>query len=96
MRCRPLNQREKTEKSNIVLDIDESNATVSIRNPDNPSDPPKAFTFDHAFNSDATQIQVYKKTAQQIVEACLDGYNGTIFAYGEYSIITFTLITSLL
>lgn len=82
VRCRPLNDREKTEKSSVILDILQAQASVSIRNPDSPNEPPKQFTFDAAFDSNASQIQIYQSTAQQIVEAVLDGYNGTVFAYG--------------
>jgi kinesin family protein 3/17 len=87
VRCRPLNQKEKTEKHGIILDVDEKNATVSIRDPDSPNEPPKVFTFDATFSSDAAQIQIYKRAVQQIVEAVLDGYNGTIFAYGTLVVV---------
>ena len=30
-------------------------------------------------------MQVYKRAVEPIVESVLDGYNGTIFAYGQTS-----------
>lgn len=55
-----------------------------LTNP-NPSagEPPKAFTFDTVFDESVSQREVYDATARPIVESVLDGYNGTIFAYGQ-------------
>ena len=47
------------------------------------ADPEKVFTFDGAFGSDSLQENVYNNTAFHIVESVLEGYNGTIFAYGQ-------------
>lgn len=43
----------------------------------------KIFTFDAVFGPAATQRQVYDACAAEVVESVLDGYNGTIFAYGQ-------------
>ena len=32
---------------------------------------------------ESTQLDLYNTTARPIVESVLDGYNGTIFAYGQ-------------
>jgi hypothetical protein len=45
----------------------------------------KTFTFDAVFGPLATQRQVYDACAAAVVESVLDGYNGTIFAYGQVS-----------
>ena len=42
-----------------------------------------AYTFDHCFNADATQEQIYEATVRPSVEAVLQGYNATVFAYGQ-------------
>lgn len=42
----------------------------------------KGFTFDHIFGPDAGQDEVYEDVVKPIVEKTLDGYNGTVFAYG--------------
>ena len=47
------------------------------------SGPPKTYTFDHTFGVDSTQKQVYQDVAHPIIENVLEGYNGTIFAYGQ-------------
>ncbi|XP_069007254.1 kinesin-1 heavy chain-like [Embiotoca jacksoni] len=45
----------------------------------------KPYYFDHVFQSNTTQVQFYNAVAQKIVKDVLDGYNGTIFAYGQTS-----------
>lgn len=41
------------------------------------------FPFDYAFNTDTTQDLVFEKCASISVSDVLEGYNGTIFAYGQ-------------
>ena len=40
----------------------------------------RTFKFDNTFGSDSKQIDLYNITARPIVDAVLEGYNGTIFA----------------
>ena len=42
-----------------------------------------AYKFDHCFNAGAKQEQVYEATVRPAVRAVLDGYNATVFAYGQ-------------
>jgi hypothetical protein len=42
----------------------------------------KSFTFDFVAGQDSTQEEIFAKIAQPIADSCLQGYNGTIFAYG--------------
>ena len=46
---------------------------------------PIDYTFDRTFDTNATQLEIYDTAVQPIVESCLEGYNGTIFAYGQTS-----------
>jgi kinesin family protein 3/17 len=43
-------------------------------------DPPKNFTFDAVFAAEVTQRHIYDVCAAELIDACLNGYNGTIFA----------------
>jgi hypothetical protein len=43
----------------------------------------RAFTFDGVFDEDSTQKEVYVATAAPLVESVLEGYNATVFAYGQ-------------
>lgn len=40
------------------------------------------FTFDRTFGPESTQEEIYESCARKVVEDILEGYNGTIFAYG--------------
>lgn len=41
------------------------------------------FTFDHVFDMNSSQAEVYDTTAKPAVNSILEGYNSTIFAYGQ-------------
>ena len=43
----------------------------------------KSFFFDAVFNEKASQKRVYEVCGAPLVESVLEGYNGTIFAYGQ-------------
>ena len=58
--------------------------SVSVRNPNgDQGEPPKIFTFDYVFGDDSRQLDIYNLISRPIVEAVLEGYNGTVFAYGQ-------------
>ena len=40
------------------------------------------YLFDHVLGQEATQEDVFKRTAMPLLEGILTGYNATIFAYG--------------
>ena len=44
---------------------------------------PHPYTFDHIFDMDSTQEDVYQIASVPAVESLEDGYNSTIFAYGQ-------------
>jgi kinesin family protein 3/17 len=41
------------------------------------------FTFDYVYDDEASQEEVYVNTARLSVCSALEGYNATIFAYGQ-------------
>ena len=43
----------------------------------------QVFSFDHVYDQHCTQKTVYENTAKAVVESSLEGYNATIFAYGQ-------------
>lgn len=43
----------------------------------------KTFTFDHAGDELTTQEDVFRSVGMPVTEACMAGYNTTIFAYGQ-------------
>jgi len=42
-----------------------------------------SFKFDQIFDMDTKQEKIFDKVAKDVVDAAVDGYNGTIFAYGQ-------------
>lgn len=44
---------------------------------------PKKFTYDAVYGIEAQQADIYNETAFPLVESVIEGYNGTIFAYGQ-------------
>jgi kinesin family protein 3/17 len=55
-----------------------------VRNPKaSDSEPPKNFSFDSVFASSVEQKHIYDTCAAGVVDSVLNGYNGTIFAYGQ-------------
>ncbi|KAJ3256242.1 Kinesin-like protein kif3a [Boothiomyces macroporosus] len=86
LRCRPFSEKEKQAGHSNIVQMDTKAGTVTIFDPRSERsqpDPPKTFTFDHVFDNTCTQTEVYSMTARDIVDCVLQGYNGTVFAYGQ-------------
>lgn len=86
-RFRPLNKRElaTTESETCVQFKDEFTCAVSGINKDTGRTEPIDYTFDATFDMDSRQKDVYMKAVDPIVDSVLEGFNGTIFAYGQTS-----------
>lgn len=57
---------------------------VSLKNPKaGEAEPSKDFFFDAVFGPVVEQKHIYDICASGVVESVLNGYNGTIFAYGQ-------------
>lgn len=84
VRCRPMNETENSANYRNIVEVMPVEGSVMLRNPAaSEYDPPKTFTFDTVFGQDSTQLDVYNLAARPIVQNVLEGYNGTIFAYGQ-------------
>ena len=81
VRVRPLNHHELARGNVSILDVDRSCSQVSLYS--NRSIPPKQFAFDAVYGPDTEQQLIYDETAFPLIENVLEGYNGTIFAYGQ-------------
>uniref|UniRef100_A0A8C7XSW3 Kinesin-like protein n=1 Tax=Oryzias sinensis TaxID=183150 RepID=A0A8C7XSW3_9TELE len=75
-RFRPLNSSEVTRGDRYIPKFQGEDTVVIAGKP---------YMFDRVFQSSTTQEQVYNACAQKIVKDVLEGYNGTIFAYGQTS-----------
>jgi kinesin family protein 3/17 len=75
-----MSSTEKEANYDHIVQIDKSEGSVSVKNP---SGQLVNFRFDFAFPDGISQDEVYEKTAAPIVTGVLEGFNGTIFAYGQ-------------
>lgn len=80
-RFRPLNEKELNISENFCVDFASEQTVQMVSN--GPS--PLKFTFDQVFPPSCSQESVYEFSARPIVEAALEGFNGTVFAYGQTS-----------
>jgi len=78
LRLRPLNSKEQH-----LIDSGSGNLAIQVINPNtiHITETNSIFTFDGAFFEES-QEEFYEKVAYDTVEDVLEGYNGTIFAYG--------------
>jgi kinesin family protein 3/17 len=84
VRCRPLFGKEVNEGRAAIVRCDGAAGSISISNPSSSaSEPPKQFTFDSVYDHTNTQRAIYEETALPIVRAAMEGYNGTVFCYGQ-------------
>lgn len=83
VRVRPISSRELKASDGSVVTTDESSCEVYI--PVNPkrSTHCKTYTFDSVFGPTTTQLQLYDSVCKPVVEEVLQGFNCTIFAYGQ-------------
>ncbi|XP_039200025.1 kinesin-1 heavy chain isoform X3 [Crotalus tigris] len=75
-RFRPLNDSEVIRGDKYIAKFQGEDTVVIASKP---------YIFDHVFQSHTSQEQVYNDCAKKIVKDVLEGYNGTIFAYGQTS-----------
>ncbi|KAK7793516.1 hypothetical protein R5R35_009502 [Gryllus longicercus] len=84
VRCRPMNAKELANGFKKVVDVHPSRGVIEILNPrDDGKERKKSFTFDAVYDAMSTQEELYNETAHPLVSSILDGFNGTIFAYGQ-------------
>ena len=80
IRVRPMNKHEIEQNSKLCVQVDTANSTVSVISDKNES---KTFPFDYVYPMETTQREVYDQVAFPIVDSIFQGYNGTVFAYGQ-------------
>ena len=90
-RVRPLNEEDsKSYGRDTILDTLEQNKGLLVLKRDFDR---KTFTFDSVFDQSSSQKEIYSKVGEPVVSSILQGYNGTIFAYGQTGTgKTFTMI----
>lgn len=75
IRPRPLFANETEDIFNYKKD------NISLKQPQKTSQ--SSFSFDRVFSTNTTTHEVFDATSKNIIENAVDGYNGTIIAYGQ-------------
>lgn len=84
IRCRPFSSQEMQDSRILAVEVSPSRGEIIVKNTKSDlTDGNKVFTFDMVYDFQSKQEQIYQDTSYPIVESVLDGYNGTIFAYGQ-------------
>jgi len=84
VRCRPMNKKERAAECSRIVEMDPTLGTVSVARPGaDESEPPKVFTLDAVYDWTSQQRTVYDEIGYPIIESVMEGYNGTVFAYGQ-------------
>ncbi|EDO40836.1 predicted protein [Nematostella vectensis] len=78
-----MNEKEIANGHTRVVEMNVKKGQIEIRNPLKKDEVPKMFTYDAVYDWNSKQIDLYDETFRQLVESVLEGYNGTIFAYGQ-------------
>ncbi|XP_066225056.1 kinesin-like protein KIF21A isoform X14 [Saccopteryx leptura] len=73
---RPQLAKEKIEGCHICTSVTPGEPQVFLGKD-------KAFTFDYVFDIDSQQEQIYTHCIEKLIEGCFEGYNATVFAYGQ-------------
>uniref|UniRef100_A0A8C8GFQ5 Kinesin motor domain-containing protein n=1 Tax=Oncorhynchus tshawytscha TaxID=74940 RepID=A0A8C8GFQ5_ONCTS len=76
LRIRPQLAREKIEGCHICTFVTPGEPQVMLGKD-------KAFTYDYVFDMDSCQDSIYASCTEKLIEGCFEGYNATIFAYGQ-------------
>ncbi|CAN6559692.1 unnamed protein product [Malus baccata var. baccata] len=83
VRCRPLSEDEMRVHTPVVISCNESRREVAaIQNIAN-KQIDRTFAFDKVFGPASQQKELYDQAVVPIVNEVLEGYNCTIFAYGQ-------------
>ena len=83
-RVRPFNKKEKEKGVVQCLEFNPDKQKIAIKMSSESSSAfgLNKFEFDRVFDMQSQQKEVYDHAARPIIDSVLEGFNGTIFAYG--------------
>ena len=81
VRCRCMMPYELKASQQVGVTVTEDSGRITVI--DAKSKAERDFTFDQVFGFESKQVDIYNLVARPIVDSVLEGYNGTIFAYGQ-------------
>ncbi|XP_026810983.1 kinesin-like protein KIF11-B [Rhopalosiphum maidis] len=83
VRVRPMNDAEKS-KGLSVVDVSSNHKEIIVTEKTVLADRrTKTFHFDKVFGQNSKQVDVYNVVVYPLIKEVLDGYNCTVFAYGQ-------------
>lgn len=83
LRCRPLNDDEQRSNVPKVISCNEHKREVTVLQNIANKQLDRAFTFDKVFGPKSQQRSIYDQAISPIVSEVLEGFNCTVFAYGQ-------------
>ncbi|KAG2686633.1 hypothetical protein I3843_09G015600 [Carya illinoinensis] len=83
LRCRPFSEEELRSNAPQVVTCNEYNREVAVSQNIAGKHIDRVFTFDKVFGPSAQQKDLYEQAVIPIVNEVLEGFNCTIFAYGQ-------------
>ena len=79
VRVRPLSRQEEAEGNSKLVEI--QNNSIILKKVEKKNS--KIYTFDSVYSENISQEDIFKKIGQNLIENFLNGYNCSIFAYGQ-------------
>jgi hypothetical protein len=81
LRCRPMTQVEASKDKPAIKCVSDKHVEVNYGALGKASK--KSFCFDGVYDEKSTQKEVYESVVRPVVDEVLQGYNCTVFAYGQ-------------
>jgi kinesin family protein 11 len=86
---RPLNEREMKHGTLPVVSASTKDKTVTVIKGKGKNQNKSTYKFDNVFTSFSTQEDIFEATLQPIIRDVLNGYESTVFAYGQVRLLSF-------
>ncbi|EXB67891.1 125 kDa kinesin-related protein [Morus notabilis] len=83
LRCRPLSEEEQRSNVQKVISCNEHKREVTVLQSVANKQIDRVFTFDKVFGPKSQQRSIYDQAISPIVNEVLEGFNCTVFAYGQ-------------
>ncbi|OEL24829.1 Kinesin-like protein KIN-5A [Dichanthelium oligosanthes] len=83
LRCRPLSQEEQRINTPVVITCNDQRREVSVAQNIANKQIDRTFVFDKVFGPKSKQQDVFNHAVVPLLNEVLDGYNCTVFAYGQ-------------
>ena len=85
VRCRPMNSREVSMGSAKCISVTSQELTIT-----GPAGDSHPFGFDIILDENSLQSEMWEHVGTPILDKAFSGYNGTIFAYGQVILLSFS------